>query len=122
MDEIDVARKAIEAEKIIVANDEKDFLAKKKQADDLIAIAADQLSVKESQRNRLTPDVRPDILSRYERVLQNKDGLGIVPVKNQACGGCYMHLTEQAMHQIRMHEQLMSCDQCARLLYLEDDL
>lgn len=121
-DEIEAARKSVDAEKAVVANFEKEFQQKKKQLDEEIAVAADQLSVKESQRNRLTPDVRPDILSRYQRVLQNKEGLGIVPVKNQACGGCYMHLTDQLIHQIKMHDQLVSCDQCARILYLEDEL
>ena len=122
MDDIEAAKKAVEAEKIIVANFEKEFNQKKKELEDSIAIATDQVKVKESQRNQIAPGVRPDLLSRYERVLQNKEGIGIVPVKNHACGGCFMHLTEQLIHQIKMHDQLISCDQCARILYLEDDL
>ncbi len=121
-DEIDAARKAVDAEKVVVSNFEKDFLAQQKKLEDEVAVANDQLKVKESQRNRLTPDVRPDILSRYERVLQNKEGLAIVAVTNQACGGCYMHLTEQKVHQIKKDDQLVSCDQCARFLYLADEL
>ena len=121
-DEIEAARKAVDAERMVVANYEKDFQAKKKQVDDILAVVGDQLKVKESQRSRLTPDVRPDILGRYDRILQNKEGLAIVPVKNHACGGCFMHLTEQVIHQIKMHDQLVTCDICARILYLEDDL
>jgi predicted nucleic acid-binding Zn-ribbon protein len=121
-DQIDEARKAVEAEKVLIANYEKEFLAKKKEIDDLLVVASDQLKVKESQRGRLTPDVRPDILSRYERIVQNKEGVGIVPVRNHTCQGCFMHLTEQAINQIRLHEQLITCDMCARILYLEDDL
>jgi len=121
-DQMDAARKAMEAEKIVVAAEEKNYLAKKKEIDDVLAVAKDQLTVKESQRNRLTPDVRPDILSRYERLVQNKDGLGIVSVKNQTCQGCFMHLTEQVMNKIKINEELMSCDMCARILYSEEDL
>ncbi|MBI3601403.1 MAG: hypothetical protein HY209_00680 [Candidatus Omnitrophica bacterium] len=121
-DQIEAARKAVEVEKAVVASYEKEFQAKKKEADGMIAVANDQLKVKESQRSRLTPDVRPDILSRYERILQKKEGLAIVPVKNHACGRCFMHLTEQLIHEIKMHDQLVACDACARLLYLEDDL
>ncbi|MEI7998073.1 MAG: C4-type zinc ribbon domain-containing protein [Candidatus Omnitrophota bacterium] len=122
MDEVDAARKNIEAERVTVANYEKEFQAKKKEVDDIIVIASDQLKVKESQRSQLTPDVRPDILSRYDRVLQNKERLAIVPVRKNTCGGCFMHLTEQAIHQIKMHDQLVTWDMCARILYLEDDL
>jgi len=121
-DNVDAARKALEAEKTTVLQYEKEFNAKKKQVDDDVAVIADQLKVKESQRERVAPEVRPDCLSRYERILKNKDGLGIVKVVNHACGGCYMHLTEQVMNELKKYEQIISCDQCARMLYLEDDL
>ena len=121
-DEVDAARKALDAEKATVAQYEKEFNAKKKQVDDDVAVIGDQLKVKESQRVRIAPEVRPDYLSRYERILKNKDGLGIVKVDNHACGGCHMHLTEQVMNQLMKYEEIISCDQCARLLYLVDDL
>jgi len=121
-DEVDAARKTMEAEKATVAQYEKDFNNQKKLVDDSVAIIGDQLKVKESQRTRIAPEVRPDFLSRYERILKNKDGLGIVKVLDHACGGCYMHLTEQAMNELRKYEQIISCDQCARMLYLADEL
>jgi uncharacterized protein len=121
-DQIEEVRKALENEKQVVASYEKDFQAKKKQIEDSLAVADDQLKVKESQRARLTPEVRPDILGRYERIMNNKEGIGIVPVRNNTCQGCFMHLTEQAVNQIRINDQLICCDMCARILYLEDDL
>jgi predicted nucleic acid-binding Zn-ribbon protein len=121
-DDVDAARKALEAERTTVAQYEKEFNAKKSQVDNDMAVIADQLKVKESQRERIAPEVRPDYLSRYERVLKNKDGLGIVKVLDHSCGGCYMHLTEQVMNELKKYEQIISCDQCARLLYLADDL
>ena len=121
-DEVDAARKAMEAEKATVLQYEKEFSAQKKQVDDDVAVITDQLKVKESLRARVAPEVRPDNLSRYERILKNKDGLGIVKVDNQACGGCHMHLTEQVMNELKKHEQIISCDQCARILYLADEL
>jgi predicted nucleic acid-binding Zn-ribbon protein len=121
-DEVDAARKALEAEKATVIQYEKEFDARKKQVDDDMAVIADQLKVKESQRARVVPEVRPDCLSRYERVLQNKDGLGIVKVIDHSCGGCFMHLTEQVLNELKKYEQIIACDMCARILYLADDL
>ena len=121
-DEVDAARKALEAEKATVFQFEKEFNIKKKQVDDEVAVISDQLKVKESQRARIAPEVRPDYLSRYERILKNKDGLGIVKVVDHACGGCFMHLTEQVLNELKKHEQIISCDQCARILYLADEL
>ncbi len=121
-DEVDAARKALEAEKITVVQYEKEFNAKKKQVDDDVAVIGDQLKVKESQRSRVTPEIRPDYLSRYERILNNKDGLGIVKVVDSSCGGCFMHLTEQVLNELKKYEQIIACDMCARILYLADDL
>ena len=121
-DEVDAARKAVEAERAAVLLYEKEFNVKKKKVDDDVAVISDQLKVKESQRARIAPEVRPDYLSRYERILKNKDGLGIVKVIDHACGGCYMHLTEQVMNELKKYEQIISCDQCARILYLVDEL
>ena len=121
-DEVEAARKAMDAEKAVVVQYEKDFNAKKRQVDDDVALITDQLKVKESQRERVAPEVRPDCLSRYERILKNKDGLGIVKVVDHTCGGCFMHLTEQVMNELKKHEQLIACDMCARILYLPDEL
>ena len=121
-DEVDAARKAVESERAVVAQYEKDFLARKKATEDSLAIMADQVKVKESQRLRVTPDVRPDILGRYERIVQNKEGLAIVKVENQNCSGCYMHVTDQLLNQIKMYDQMICCDQCARILYIADEL
>ena len=121
-DLIENARKALEAERMVVAAYEKDFTVQKKQIEDDMAVAADQMKVKQSQRSRLTPDVRPDVLARYERILENKEGLAIVPMVKHACGGCYMNLTEQRINEIRRHDQVVTCDMCARMLYLPDEL
>jgi predicted nucleic acid-binding Zn-ribbon protein len=121
-DEVDAARRALEAERATVAQYEKEFYAKKKQVDDDMAVIGDQMKVKESQRARIIPEVRPDYLSRYERILNNKDGLGIVKVVDHSCGGCFMHLTEQVLNELKKYEQIIACDMCARILYLADEL
>jgi len=121
-DDVEAARRALEAEKAVVAKYEKDFNALKKKIEDDVAVINDQLKVKESQRARIVPEVRPDYLSRYERVLKNKDGLGIVKVVDHSCGGCFMHLTEQVLNELKKYEQIIACDMCARILYLADEL
>lgn len=121
-DEIEEVRKKIEVEKTNVAKEENAYLSEKRIVDDEIAVIHDRIKVLESQRNQLTPGVHPEYLKRYEKILQNKDGVAIVPVKNHACGGCFMNVTEQLVNQIKMFEQIVSCDMCARMLYLEEAL
>ena len=121
-DEVEAARKAVETERGVVAQYEKEFLARKKEVEDAVAVIHDRLKVKESQRLRITPQVRPDLLGRYDRIVQNKGGLAIVQVNDHTCSGCYMHLTDQLLHQIKTYGDLVCCDMCARILYLADEL
>ncbi len=121
-DEADAVQKKIEQEKKVLAEEEKKFLAQKKEID--AAVAGLQAKVKEleSQRNQLTPDVEKDILARYEKILEKKNGLAIVPITNNGCGGCYMNIPPQIVNELKMHDKVVICEMCARLLYLEGDL
>ncbi len=74
------------------------------------------------KRKQVFPDVDKGILSRYERILENKEGLAIVPLKDRSCGGCFMSIPDQVVNEIKMYEQLIFCEMCARILYLEDDV
>ena len=121
-DEIDSVNALIAREKNKVAEEEKKFLTQKNEIDGLIKEIRDKLQAMEAQRNQITPEVNPAQLSRYERILENKDGLALVPIKNHCCGGCFMNVPEQVINEMRMHDRFISCEMCARLLYLEDDL
>jgi predicted nucleic acid-binding Zn-ribbon protein len=80
-----------------------------------------QSSIQElqGQRSALIPKVDPPVLSRYERILQRKEGLALVPVRGDACGGCHMTLPPQMINEIQMGTRLIGCESCTRILYIE---
>ncbi len=121
-DESDAINAKIEKEKAFLAAEEKFYLAQKKEIEDTVKIFQDKVKVLQSQRNQQSPEVDKEILLRYERILEKRNGIAIVPVQNEVCGGCYMNVTTQSVNEIKMHEKLMICEMCARILYLEDDL
>ena len=77
----------------------------------------------QSQRQALLPRVDRKVLVHYERILEKKEGLGLVPVQmpQEACGGCHMNIPPQTINEIRLKERLITCESCARLLYYPDD-
>ena len=121
-DQADAVKKEIDDENKKVAEEEKKFLAAKKILEDDVKLIDDRLHVLESQRNQIVPDVDKDHLKRYEKLLKHKEGMAIVPILNNSCGGCYMNITQQMVNEMKMHAQLINCEMCARILYLEDDL
>jgi len=72
----------------------------------------------ESQRNQITPFLDKKLLSQYERILLNRDGLAIVSVKDNSCGGCNMFVPPQVINLIRMYERIITCEVCNRILYI----
>lgn len=121
-DALDAVKEKVEKEKVFVAEEEKKYLAEKKIIEDSVKVLEDRVKVLTTQRSAISPLVPKTSLARYERVLEHTDGLAIVPVQNGVCGGCYMNVPAQVANQIKMHKELVFCETCARIVYLEDDL
>jgi len=97
-----LATKKGELEKIIAANEkeEKHF---KKQA----------LDARENVDNRL--------ITSYDKIRSNyRNGLAVVPVERDACGGCFNAIPPQKQSEIRQHKKIMICENCGRILVDED--
>ena len=121
-DEADAVQGEIAKEKVVVEAQEKQYLARKKEIEDEIKLMEDRVKVLESQRKQQLPGIDRTLLNRYEKVLARKDGLGIVPLNGNSCGGCHMNVPPQTINAIKMHDQLIECEKCLRIMYLEDDL
>ena len=121
-DESDAVNAEIEKEKVKVDEEEKNYLAKKKQTEGDVKVIEDRIKVLDSQRNQATDGIDSSFLNRYERILRHKDGIAIVPVQGEgSCGGCYMNVTHQQINEIKMNKELVECEMCSRILYLEGD-
>ena len=121
-DESDVVSKEMEKEKSNVAELEKNFLSKKKEVEEQVRQLEDRAKVLETQRKQITPEIEQIFLNRYEKILSHKQGLAIVPVMKDSCGGCFMNVPQQTINAIKMHDQVIACEMCTRILYLEEDL
>ena len=121
-DESDAVTKEVSVEKKEVAEKEKLFLDKKKQVEDETKLLQDRIKTLVSQRQHIIPEIEKNTLARYEKVLEHKEGLAIVPVKDNTCGGCFMNITHQTVNMIKMHDSFIECEICLRILYIEDDL
>jgi predicted nucleic acid-binding Zn-ribbon protein len=117
LDLVEEAKKRCSKEKELLTLEEKKSkeeidVLKKKSAEITASVAA-----LEEKRKAYTPNVEPRIFSQYERILKGKDGLAVVPVENNSCGGCHLELPPQMVHEVRLQEKLIVCESCARILY-----
>ena len=62
----------------------------------------------------------PDVLFKFERIIRNKMGRGIVAIKGGVCMGCHMILPAQFANNVRQGEEIVFCPYCSRILFYEE--
>lgn len=122
MDDVDVMKNDVEKAKKSLEADEKSYNEKKGIALNRAKELETLLSVLDDKRRILINGIEKKILARYEHILHGKNGLAIVKADNNSCAGCFMHVPPQVENEIRMHENIITCESCARILYLQEDV
>ncbi len=68
-------------------------------------------------RKRVMIDVKPNILSQYNRIWRSRRMPVVAAIRKNACSGCFRALTPQKINIARMRERLLTCEGCGRMLY-----
>ncbi|RPG52613.1 MAG: hypothetical protein CBC44_003835 [Flavobacteriales bacterium TMED84] len=115
-------------EKLNSLNDEldlrKDELDKKSgELDEIVKETEkeEEALLKKSQKAKKVIDDR--LLLAYEKIRDNvKNGLAVVSVKRDACGGCFNKIPPQRQLDIKLHKKIIICEHCGRILVDEEEL
>lgn len=120
LDQMDIQNAEIKKEKeLLKAEDAKFGEMKKNKADESGKLEAELAGVK-AQRAALSEKVDKTVLSKYEKIVHNKDGLAVVPVVNDSCQGCFQVLPPQVINIVKLKIDLILCENCSRILYIEE--
>jgi predicted nucleic acid-binding Zn-ribbon protein len=68
------------------------------------------------QEEALTSDIDPEVLFKFERIVRNKRGKGVVPINGSICSGCHIMLPAQFANNIHNGEEIIFCPCCSRIL------
>ena len=72
-----------------------------------------------TERNELAGKIDEDLLSRFERLFASKGDAAVVALEHEVCTGCHMKITTQTAHRVRNGKEIVSCEQCGRILYTD---
>ena len=65
----------------------------------------------------LETKIEPRLLTSFKRIRKNaRNGLGIVYVQRDACGGCFNKIPPQRQLDIKMHKKVIVCEYCGRIM------
>ena len=71
------------------------------------------------KREELSRNLEQKVLSFYEKIRIWAGNTAVVPVKKQACYGCYMKLNDKTYSEVIKADEIVNCPHCGRILYIE---
>lgn len=96
---------------------QQDLEQKKAELDEIVASTkADEEKLREKAKS-IETTIEPRLLTAFKRIRQStRNGLGIVYVQRDACGGCFNKIPPQRQLDIRMRKKIIVCEYCGRIM------
>ncbi len=102
---------------VILEEREKDLSVKKNELDEIISETKQEEEKLREKAKVLETTIEPRLLQAFKRIRKNsRNGLGIVYVQRDACGGCFNKIPPQRQMDIRMRKKIIVCEYCGRVM------
>lgn len=98
-------------------NRNQDLEIKKNELDEIIAETKQEEERLREKSKNLELTIESRLLQAFKRIRRNsRNGLGIVYVQRDACGGCFAKIPPQRQLDVRMRKKIIVCEYCGRIL------
>jgi predicted nucleic acid-binding Zn-ribbon protein len=104
----------------LIDQQEKELAERKAGIESDIVEKERQVKNLEEEEQALNRDLDPETLFKFERIIRNKMGRGIVAIRGGVCTGCHMILPTQFANEVRLGEKIVFCPYCSRILFYEE--
>ena len=90
---------------------------KKGELNEIMQETKDEEEKLKSKAKDLETKIEPRLLGSFKRIRKSaRNGLGIVYVQRDACGGCFNKIPPQRQLDIKMHKKIIVCEYCGRIM------
>ena len=104
------------ADEIATLNSDRE--TRLKAFDDETGRIGERLATAHKERDELFENLPKQLSSLYARIRARiRDGVAVAEARNRSCTACFMSLRPQVMAEIRRGEDIITCDNCGRILY-----
>ncbi|MBM3912686.1 MAG: hypothetical protein FJ350_06735 [Sphingomonadales bacterium] len=94
-----------------------DLELKRTELGSIIAETEEEEKNLHKEVEKATKKIETRLLSAYQRIRRNaRNGLAVVSVQRDACGGCFNHIPPQRQMDIRLRKKITVCEHCGRIL------
>lgn len=118
---IEAKEAEVEKAKSVFAMLQKDLEVKKSELDSIVAETEKDEQDLENRSLEQQKLIADRLLLAYKRIRKNaRNGLAVVQVERDACGGCFNKIPPQRQLDIRIHKKIIVCEYCGRILVDND--
>jgi predicted nucleic acid-binding Zn-ribbon protein len=104
----------------LIEQQEKDLEERRAGIEVEVNEKARSVAALEKDEEQLNQNLDPEVFFKFERIIRNKMGRGIVAIRGGVCTGCHMILPAQFANMVRMGEEIVFCPYCSRILFYEE--
>lgn len=116
-DSLELKKTALEDAETTLKERNEDLAVKKKELKDIVAETEKEEDSLLKMSETLSKDIEDRLYLAYKRIRKNaRNGLAVVLVERDACGGCFNKIPPQRQLDIRMHKKVIVCEYCGRIL------
>ena len=114
---INAKKEEIENNRALVAEKQQDLEVKKSELQEIIEENRQEEERLREKCKNLELNIEPRLLQSFKRIRNNtRNGLGIVYVQRESCGGCFNKIPPQRQLDIRMRKKIIVCEYCGRIM------
>jgi predicted nucleic acid-binding Zn-ribbon protein len=116
-------KKVVIGESEVLLNDRSaDLDTKKSELDEIISDTQKEEEALFKKSEKTQKIIEDRLLTAYKRIRSNaRNGLAVVPIKRDACGGCFNQIPPQRQLDIKSRKKIIVCEYCGRIL-VDDDI
>ena len=114
---INEKREELASAEQLITERQGDLEVKKSELEEIMTeTRAEEDKLKEKVKD-LESKIENRLLTSFKRIRKNaRNGLGIVYVQRDACGGCFNKIPPQRQLDIKMHKKIIVCEYCGRIM------
>ncbi|MCM1021398.1 MAG: C4-type zinc ribbon domain-containing protein [Muribaculum sp.] len=114
---IDTKTRDIEATEERLKDSEHILAEKKAELDEIVSETRQDEEKLRVEAQEIEPRIDERTLKAFKRIRSNaRNGLGIVYIQRNACGGCFNRIPPQKQMEIKMHKKIIVCEYCGRIM------
>ena len=101
----------------LISDRMQDLEGKREELDEIMQETKEEEERLKDKAKDYELKIEPRLLNSFKRIRKNaRNGLGIVYVQRDACGGCFNKIPPQRQLDIKMHKKVIVCEYCGRIL------